>query len=113
MTLALLSGGSSPVVAITALTASGLFLLGLWGVIRARDVLRVLISVMLLLSSITLLTVTLARAHADPSTAAGAHAIVLLAWAVEVIEIVIALALFVALSRKGLIELSRLREGKW
>ena len=112
MTLDLLSSGAS-ITGIAAITAAGLFALGVWGVIRARDVLRVLIAVMLLLSSVTLLTVTLSRAHADPSVAAGAHAIVLLAWAVEVIEIVIALALFIALSRRGLIELSRLREGKW
>lgn len=109
--MSLLSSPSTIIIA--SATAAGLFALGIWGVIKARDVLRALISVTLLLSSITLLAVTLARAHADPTVAAGAHVIVLLAWAVEVVEIAVAVALFIALSRKGIIELSRLREGKW
>ncbi len=109
--ISLLSSPST--IAIASVTAAGLFALGIWGVLKARDVLRALIGVTLLLSSITLLAVTLARTHADPTVAAGAHAIVLLAWAVEVVEIAVAVALFIALSRKGIIELSRLREGKW
>jgi NADH:ubiquinone oxidoreductase subunit K len=99
--------------AIASVTATGLFATGIWGVLKARDVLRALISVTLLLSSVTLLTVTLARAQPDPAIAASAQAIVILAWAVEVIEIVIALAIFIALSRRGIIEFARLREGKW
>ena len=109
--MTLLSNPST--IAIAIATASALFALGVWGVLKARDVLRAVISVTLLLSSITLLAVTLARAHTDPTVAAGAHAIVLLAWAVEVVEIAVALALFIALSRKGIIEFSRLREGRW
>ena len=101
------------VTTVSLLTATAIFALGIWGVMRARDVIRMLICITLLLSSITLLTVTLARTHADVHVAAGAHAIVLLVWAVEVVEIVIALALYIALSRRGLVELSRLREGKW
>ena len=108
MTIAMASGSAVAVVA-----AAGIFATGVWGVLRARDVLRVLIGVMLLLSSVTLLTVALARAQTDPGLAAGAHAIILLAWAVEVTEIAIAIALFIALSRRGLIEISRMREGKW
>ena len=85
MTIAMASGSAVAVVA-----AAGIFATCVWGVLRARDVLRVLIGL-----------------------AAGAHAIILLAWAVEVTEIAIAIALFIALSRRGLIEISRMREGKW
>jgi NADH:ubiquinone oxidoreductase subunit K len=98
---------------IAGITATVLLFLGIWGVLKARDLLRILLSVMLLLSSATLLAVTLSQIHTDPARVASSQAIVLLAWAIEVIEIVIALALFIGLARKGIKELSRLREYRW
>jgi NADH-quinone oxidoreductase subunit K len=80
---------------IALLTSLILFSIGIFGVISRRDLLRILISVSIMLGSITLLLVTLATT----TSASMNYSLILFVWAVEVVEIIIALALF--LSSKG------------
>lgn len=82
-----------------------LFAIGIYGVLSRRDLLRLLISVSVILGSITLLLV----AQASSSS----YSFVLFVWAVEVVEIIIALAAFIYLARSGKTDLHALTELKW
>jgi NADH-quinone oxidoreductase subunit K len=80
---------------IALITSFILFSIGVFGVLSRKDLLRILISVSIMLGSITLLLVTLSTA----TTASTNYSLILFVWAVEVAEIILALALF--LSSKG------------
>lgn len=92
------------------LCSIALFCIGLYGVLSRRDLLHALIGVLLMMSGITVLAVALAAAY--PATGTAAYSFVLVAWAVEVLEIVIGLAVFLMLARDGA-DLDRLRVMRW
>ena len=94
------------------ITSIVLFALGVYGVLAKRDLLRIVISVTIILGSITLLAAVLA-ATMTTDGAAMAYSLVLFVWAVEVIEILIGLALFLYLSKKGITDISILEQFRW
>lgn len=77
---------------IALLTSFILFSIGIFGVVSRRDILRILISVSIMLGAITLLLVTLATT----TTVGQNYSLVLFVWAVEIMEIIVALAFFLA-----------------
>lgn len=96
---------------IPLLTSIVLFAIGIGGVLTKRDLLRIVISVSIILGSITLLLVALATAN--PAAATAHYSFVLFIWAVEVMEIIIALAAFLYLSRNNKTDVNELRQWKW
>ena len=94
---------------ISLMTSVALFAIGISGVLTRRDIPRILISVSIILASITLLLVTLAQ----PTTLNHNYAFVLIIWAVEVMEIVIALSIFIYLARNDKTDINELTELKW
>jgi NADH-quinone oxidoreductase subunit K len=86
---------------IPLITSLVLFSIGIYGVLSRKDILRILISVSIMLGSITLLLAS------NPSSTN--YGFVLFVWVVEVMEILIALAIFIYLSKKDIDELQQLR----
>jgi NADH-quinone oxidoreductase subunit K len=95
-------------MSLSLITSLALFAIGVSGVLTRRDLPRILISVSIILASITLLLVTLTTA-----SNIGNHSFVLFIWAVEVMEIVMALAIFIYLVRSGKTDINELKEMKW
>ena len=91
---------------IAVLTSLVLFAVGIFGVLVKRDILRILISVSIMLGSITLLLVALAKGN--PS-----YAFVLFIWVVEIMEILVALSVFIYLSRSDKKDINELQELRW
>lgn len=79
--------------------ASGLFCIGLFGVLNARSALRVVVAVELMLNAVNLNLV--AYAVTTGTRPASALAFVLLLIVIAAAEVGLALALVVALSRKS------------
>jgi len=116
-------------IELTVLTSLILFTIGIYGVTTKRDILRILISVSIILGSITLLLVTLTKVETGQEIAIGVtsntisnvvtnaiganYSFVLFVWAVEVVEIVVALAIFLYLARSGKTDMNELQELKW
>ncbi len=88
------------------------FALGIYGVLAKRDILRIAIGGTLMLSAVTLLLVALAQALPQQGMAT-VQAFVLVVWAVEAVEAIVAIALFLYLARKGITDIDELRELKW
>lgn len=86
---------------IPVITALVLFMVGIYGVLSRKDILRILISVSVILGSITLLLATQATA--------SSYSFILFIWVVEVVEIIIALAIFLYLGKKEITELQQLK----
>ena len=78
------------------------FCLGVYGILTRRDVIRLLFSASLMVSGVTLLAVM-----------RGNPTIVLFAWIVEVVEVILAIALTIYLSRKGISDVTGLRGFRW
>jgi len=87
-----------------------LFGLGVYGVLTRKDLLRIVISVTIILGSITLLAAILAQVYGGSGMA---YSLVLFIWAVEVIEVLIGLALFLYLNKKGITDITFLEQFKW
>lgn len=97
---------------LALITAMLTFAIGVYGVLSRRDILRVVISVTIMLSSITLLLLVLA--HGMNSQAVEmAYSIVPFVWAVEVMEVIVALALFIYLARNDMEDMDALRSFRW
>jgi len=96
---------------IPLVASVALFAIGIGGVLTRRDILRILISVSIILGSITLLLVTLAGTGAANATVN--YSFVLFVWAVEILEVVVALVIFLYLARTGKTDVAELRELKW
>jgi NADH:ubiquinone oxidoreductase subunit K len=95
---------------VPLLTSLALFGIGIGGVLSHRDILRIVISVSILLGSITLLFVALAKTTFTPIPT---YSFVLFVWAVEVTEILLALSIFLYLARSGKEDINKLEELKW
>ena len=88
------------------ITSLLLFAIGIYGVIANRTLVRIVISVSVILGSITLLLLALATSSANQS-------FVLFVWAVEVMEILVAIAIFVYISRNDKKDINDLQQLKW
>lgn len=95
------------------LTSIVLFVIGIFGLLSRKDLLRILISAMILLGGITILAVALSTMQTDPSSSGILQSFILLAWAIEVVEVVVGIALFIRLAKMGKIDLSQMREMRW
>ena len=98
---------------IALLASLVLFTIGIVGVLIRRDILRILISVSIILGSITLLLVALS---ATQQTVDGLHSnqsFVLFVWAVEVMEVLVAIAIFLYLARSNKSDINSLQQLKW
>jgi NADH-quinone oxidoreductase subunit K len=83
-----------------------LFSIGIYGVLSKRDILRITISVSVILGSITLLLASLAQNS-------GNYSFILFIWAVEVMEILVALAVFLYLARSEKKDINDLQQLRW
>jgi len=98
---------------IIMITAMILFSLGVYGVLSRKDILRIVISVTIMLGSITLIAIVLAQMQTTPETMAMMYSFVLFTWVIEVIEVLIALALFLVLAKRGTTDVTLLEQMKW
>lgn len=94
------------------LTSIVLVVLGIFGILSRRDLLRIIISAMILLGGITILAVALS-VQADPLSSGTLQSFILLAWAIEVVEVVVGIALFIRLAKMGKTDLAQMRELRW
>jgi NADH-quinone oxidoreductase subunit K len=85
------------------ITSAVLFSIGVAGLLTRRDLLRILISISIMLAAIAVLAVALAVNQT----------FVMFLWVIEVVEIIMALAIFIYLSRNDKKDINSLTELKW
>jgi NADH:ubiquinone oxidoreductase subunit K len=84
------------------------FAIGLYGLLTNRDIVRIFISLSIMLASVAL---NLAAFSSIYNSVDG-QAYVLFIWVIEVIEIIIALSMFLYLSKKGITDINELNNFK-